>query len=201
MRIVPMIAAAGLLATAGCGGTRQDADEPSGEFRLSVAAASFPAAQTMAESARLRIDVRNDDQRTLPNVAVTVETKPDGSGAAPAAFAVADRNAELADTSKPVWIVDSGPKGGTTAYTNTWALGRLAPNRTTTFEWKLTAVRAGTYTINYRVSPGLDGKAKPAAGGPVTGSFKVTISDAPVPARVDDRGKVVRGKKAGSGSL
>jgi hypothetical protein len=156
----------------------------------------------MAQAARLRIDVRNDDEQTLPNVAVTVETKPSGgSGAAPVAFATADRDPELADTNKPVWIVDSGPKGSTTAFTNTWALGRLAPNRETTFEWRLTAVRAGTYTITYRVAPGLDGRAKAANGSRVTGSFKVTISDAPVPARVDGNGKVVRGEQAGSGAL
>jgi hypothetical protein len=201
MRIAPIIVVAGLLATAGCGGTRQDADEPAGEFRLGVTAASFPAQQTLAQGARLRIDVKNGDQRTIPNVAVTVETKASGSGAAPVAFGTADRNTELADKSKPVWIVDSAPAGGTTAYTNTWALGRLAPNRTTSFEWRLTAVRAGTYTVTYRVAPGLDGKAKAARGQQVTGSFKVTIDDAPVPARVDGKGKVVRGEKARAGAL
>ena len=37
--------------------------------------------------------------------------------------------AGLADPERPVWIVDAGPRGGTTAYTNTWALGPLPRRR------------------------------------------------------------------------
>jgi hypothetical protein len=188
--------AAALLATAGCGGTRQDANEPSGQFKVGVTGASFPAKQTIAESARLKISVRNTDSRAVSNVAVTVQTKPTRPGAAPLSFGVADSDTRLADTAKPVWIVDAGPGGGTTAYTNTWALGQMSPGETKTFTWELTAVQAGTYTVDYRVAPGLNGKARAAGGQNVSGSFKVTISDKPVPARVDDNGNVVRGKKA-----
>ena len=191
---------AALLATAGCGGTRQDADEPSGQFKVSVTSASFPAKQTIAQPSRLKIAVRNADNRALPNVAVTVQTKPSRSGAAPLAFGQADSDSRLADTGKPVWIVDNGPNGGTTAYTNTWALGRMSPGETKTFTWRLTAVKAGTYTVAYRVAPGLDGKARPAGGQHIRGSFEVTISDKPVPARVDDNGNVVRGQKARAAS-
>ena len=40
-----------------------------------------------------------------------------------AAFAEASEQPGLADPSRPVWVVDDGPTGGTTAYTNTgpWA--------------------------------------------------------------------------------
>ena len=175
---------------------RQDANEPSGQFKVGVTRASFPAKQSIAGSARLRISVRNTDSRAIPNVAVTVQTKPNHAGAAPLAFGEADSDTRLADTAKPIWIVDVGPGGGTTAYTNTWALGRMSPGETKTFTWKLTAVQAGTYTIAYRVAPGLNGKARLAPGGNAGGSFKVTISDKPVPARVDDNGNVVRGQKA-----
>jgi hypothetical protein len=185
-----------LFATAGCGGARQDADEPSGQFNVGVTSASFPAQQTIAQSTRMKIQVRNTDKRELPNVAVTVTTKPTRAGAAPIAFGEADSDTRLADTAKPVWIVDAGPGGGTTAYTNTWALGKMFPGETKTFTWKLTAVKAGTYTVAYRVAPGLDGKARPAGGATTRGSFSVTISDKPVPARVDDNGNVVRGEKA-----
>jgi hypothetical protein len=194
-----LVAAAGLAALlGGCGGTRQDADEPSGSFKVTVTDASFPAKQTIAQPVRMKIEVRNTDRRELPAVSVTVATRPDQTGAAPLAFGQAASDTRLADTAKPVWIVDTGPKGGTSAFTNTWSLGRMSPGETKTFLWEVTAVKAGTYTIGYRVSPGLDGKAEPARGSRNRGVFRVTISDKPVPARVDDKGNVVRGEEAGS---
>lgn len=196
--LVAAAVAAALLATGGCGGKRQDDDEPSGQFRVSVTSASFPAKQTIAQSSRLRIEVKNSDQRTVPNVAVTVATKPERSGAAPLAFGEAAADTQLADTGKPVWILDRPPAGGDSAYTNTWALGRLAPGEVKTFTWQLTAVKAGTYTVTYRLAPGLDGKAKVAGGEHARGSLQVTISDQPVPARVGDDGKVIRGEQPGS---
>jgi hypothetical protein len=192
--------AAAVLATTGCGGTRQDADEPAGDYRVRVTDASFPAKQTIAQPARLRIEVRNADTRAVPNVAVTVQTKPRRAGAAPLAFAQATTDTRLADSGKPIWIVDSGPAGGDSAYTNTWALGALRPGETKTFEWRLIAVKPGTYTVDYRVAPGLDGKARVARGERAKGAFEVTISDEPVPSHVGDDGNVIRGEEAGSGS-
>jgi hypothetical protein len=185
------------VALVGCGGSRQDANEPKGEFTLEVVDASFPARQTTAQHSTMRISVRNTDDRELPDLAVTVETAP-ARGEAATAFAVASNDARLADKNRPVWILDRAPTGGESAYTNTWALGRMSPGQTREFEWRLTAVRAGDYTVNYRVSPGLNGKAVPANGQHTTGSFKVTISDDPVPARVNGKGEVVR-EPAGSG--
>jgi hypothetical protein len=199
-RCVAVAVVLSVLALAGCGGQRQDADEPSGSFHVGVTGASFPAKQTIAQPTRLRIAVRNTDKRELPNVAVTVQTKAAHAGAAPLAFGEADSDTRLADTAKPVWILDRGPAGGDSAYTNTWALGRMFPGETKTFTWHLTAVKSGSYTVSYRVAPGLDGKARATGGSRVTGSFRVTISDKPVPARVDDNGNVVRGKKARAGS-
>jgi hypothetical protein len=191
-RAAAVALAVSALAVAGCGGERQDADELEGEFTLDVVAASFPARQSIAQRSRLRIAVRNTDDRELPNLAVTIKTEPDDGDEAPVAFAQAADDARLADPRRPVWIVDHGPEGGTSAYANTWALGRVLAGQTKEIEWRLTAVKAGTYTVNYRVSPGLDGKAVPANGQRTTGSFRVTISDAPVPARVNDQGEVVR---------
>jgi hypothetical protein len=190
--------AAGLVALTGCGGEQQDANEPRGEFRIRVTKATFAATQSIAEQSRLRIDVRNADSKTVPNVAITVATKPTTEGGAPIAFAASAADARLADAGKPVWILDDEPAGGTTAVTNTWALGPLRPGETKTFEWALTAVSAGTYTLDYEASPGIDGRAAAAAGERVGGSFKVVIADDPVPARVDDDGNVVRGEEAGA---
>jgi hypothetical protein len=182
------------LALAGCGGERQDADEPEGEFTLEVLEASFPERQTTAQRSILRLSVRNTDDRDLPNLAVTIATEGSGSGDPAGAFAVAGDDPRLADNSRPVWIVDRGPEGGDTAATNTWALGPMFPGETRDVEWRLTAVRPGTYTVNYSVSPGLQGKAVPAGGQRTTGSFEVVISDEPVPARVNAEGEVVRGR-------
>jgi hypothetical protein len=74
-------------------------------------------------------------------------------------------------------------------------LGRLEAGATKTFRWKLTAVEPGSYTIKYRVSPGLNGKAK--LNGRADGSFKVKIDDKPVPARVNAKGEVVRSEAPG----
>lgn len=190
---------AALAVFSGCGAQRQDADEPSGNFRVDIADASFPAKQSIAEQSTMRIRVHNADKATVPNVAVTVETKGAHPGDAPTAFAQDKNDSRLADPSRAVWVLDQEPKGGTTAYTNTWALGPLRSGESKTFEWKLTAVQAGDYSVAYRVSPGLDNKAKLAAGSKSRGTFTVSVSDKPVPARVNSKGQVVRGEQAGAG--
>jgi hypothetical protein len=184
---------------AGCGsGPRQDADEPSGSYKLEVAAAKFPASQSIAQDSRMIVTVRNDDTKAAPNVAVTVETDPSKAGQGTVAFGQRVDDSRLSDNERPVWIVNEGPPGGDSAATNTWALGRLGAGETKTFTWKVTAVEAGSYTLRYRISPGLAGKAKLASGGRTDGLFKVTIDDKPVPARVDDDGNVVRGEAPGA---
>jgi hypothetical protein len=188
-----------LACVAGCGGERQDEDEPRGEFTLQVVGAEFPERQSIAERSTLRLEVRNTDDRELPNLAVTVETDPAAGGQPGAAFAQEGADSRLADPARPIWVLDRGPEGGESAYTNTWSVGPLFPGQTKELEWRLTAVRAGSYTVNYRVSPGLDGKAIAANGQRTEGSFRVTIADEPVPARVNDDGEVVRGEEAGRG--
>ena len=187
------------LLAAGCGGSpRQDADEPKGNYRLEVADAKFPASQSIAQSATMSIRVRNADTKAAPNVAVTVETDAGKPGEGTAAFGQRVDDSRLSDPERPVWVVNTGPAGGDSAATNTWALGRLKAGQTKEFRWKVTAVQAGSYTIKYRISPGLDGRARLARGGRTDGSFKVRIDDKPVPARVDDDGNVVRGEEPGA---
>ena len=192
--------AAALALLAGCGGGEaQDADEPEGRYRLEVVSASFPARQSLADKPTMRIRVRNpDSSKTVPNVAVTVETEGARPNDGPVAFAQSSSDPRLADSNRPVWILDQGPRGGTSAYANTWTLGPLKGGQTKTFVWKLTAVEPGEYSLSYRVAPGLDGKARLDSGSQARGSFDVTIADDPVPARVNDAGEVVRGEEAGA---
>jgi hypothetical protein len=184
----------GAIALSGCGGgERQDADEPSGSYRLEVTRAEFPEQQQLAERSSFVVEVRNADSKTVPNVAVTVKTDPPNQGEAPVAFGARETDPDLADPTRPVWIVDRGPEGGESAYVNTWSLGALRPGESRLFEWRVTAVKAGDFTVNYEVAPGLDGKAKLASGSDgATGSFSVKIDDTPPQARVDENGDVVR---------
>jgi hypothetical protein len=182
------------LALAGCGAERQDENEPEGEFTLQVVDASFPERQSTAQSATLRISVRNTDDRELPNLAVTIKTTAPGGGEVASAFGQSSDDQRLADDDRPIWVVDEGPTGGASAYTNTWSVGRTFPGQTRELEWKLTAVRPGAYTVDYTVAPGLDGRAVAAGGQRTMGSFDVEISADPVPARVGKNGEVIRGE-------
>jgi hypothetical protein len=198
MRRVVLVAVV-LAAGCGGGGARQDADEPSGSFKVEVVSASFPRLQHIAQTVRLRVRVRNADTRVLP-VAVTVETRPPTPGVAPAAFGQGSLDPELADSVRPVWVLDRGPLGGDTAAVNTWSSGGLRPGQSRLLTWTLVAAKAGTYTVVYRVSPGLAGKAKAAAGARTEGRLNVTIDDEPVPARVGGDGQVIRGGSDQPGS-
>ena len=184
------------LAFAACGDERQDADAPSGRFDLDVTDASFPAEQRIAEASTLRLEVENTGDREIPNLAVTVETEPAQDGQAPVAFGQSTDDPTLAASARPVWIVDEGPAGGDTAYTNTWAVGPLGEGESRAVEWKVTAAKAGAYKLGWRVAPALEGDVS-LGDGRTEGEFDVTIADDPVPARVGEDGEVVRGDDAG----
>ena len=184
-------------ALAGCGGgERQDANEPSGKYRMEVTDASFPSDQKLAKRSQLKITVRNTGDSTVPNVAVTVhgfDERLEGRG--------------LADPERPVFVIngqpkdiggfpeskDAAPEGGETAYVDTWALGKLPAGEERTFKWSVTAVRGGDYKLDYEVAAGLDGKAKAVGvGGSVPrGQFAGTISDAAPNTRVADDGRTI----------
>ena len=172
--------------TAGCGGgERQDKNEPSGTFNVDVVNASFPSKQRLAKQEQLVVEVRNTGRHSVPNVAVTIDP----------GFSTREDRQDLADPNRPIWIVDRGPEGGTTAYTNTWALGALGPGKTKRFVWRVTAVRSGSYDVHYRVAAGLNGKAKAEGpnGNSPEGSFSVNVSGKPAQATVDPAtGAVVR---------
>ena len=188
-----------VLAVAGCGGgDPQDANGPEGDFPVEVVKATFPSDQKLAKSSKLVITVRNAGDRTVPNAAVTVAGFDYRKGDDP----------ELADASRPVFAIDgvqveigglpeakdAAPRGCETAYVNTWACGPLRPGREKTFEWSVTAVKAGPYKIGWRVAAGLDGNARAVlAGGDRAprGSFSGTISDEPPDVRVADDGKTI----------
>ena len=77
------------------------------------------------------------------------------------------------------------PYNSDSALTNTWTVGPVPAGADAhRSSWKVTAVRAGTYSLRYRVAAGLDGKAIAESfdgSGPPKGSFIARISRAPHP--------------------
>lgn len=196
------------LALAACGsGTRQDAHEPKGNFPVQ-ASATWTTSQRLSQHTKLVITARNTGSKPVPDVAVTIT---DGNPSDPHLGTKAQAFQELlnmpglASQSRPVWIVDQapgpcgyscqsgGPGAAVTAYSNTWALGSLAPGKSVTFDWHLTAVQAGTHYVYWQVAAGLNGKAKAitSGGGPPQGAFTVKVAQAPAQAYVNNNGQVV----------
>jgi hypothetical protein len=182
MRAAAVIAAAFLIAGCG-GGESQDADEPEGDFRVEVVNASFPEEQKLAKRSTMEITLKNVDQRTIPNVAVTVKS-----------FDRKKEDEDLADPSRPVFVVNRGPQGGETAFVDTYALGPLRAGEEKTFSWNVTAVQAGPYKLDWSVAAGLHGKAKAVDAdgrGAPRGTFSGRIDDEPPDTRVADDGRTV----------
>ena len=190
------------------GGQSQAANEPSGNFPVR-AAASFPRSQRLAQHSRMVLVVHNTGSKTIPNVAVTIcnvtcaYNAPRGTGSSAGAFSANITQEGVANPSRPIWIVDTPPKpctapscsqgglgGAVTAYSNTWALGALAPGKTATFIWRVTAVQPGVHVVAWQVAAGLNGKAK--AVGTRNGHITVLIRKAPAKTYVTNSGKVVQ---------
>jgi hypothetical protein len=189
------------LGVAGCGGSgdRQDANEPSGTYKVVVSQASFPRRQRLSDDAVMKITVKNVDSKTIPNVAVTVSNDDGDKGGA--GFTTRSSDTTLSDPTRQLWIVDQGPHGGDTAYVSTWALGALKPGRTRTFEWHVTPVVAGTHTLRWHVAAGLNGRAlaRTRDGQDAAGTFKVSVSQKAPAVKVDPKtGDVVPADGASS---
>lgn len=196
-------ACAALIASGCGGGARQDAGEPARTYQLQLSSVAFQPKQSVSKPASLRIRVHNSDTRTVPNLAVTIDS-----------FYYTEKYPELAADKRPIWVVERGPGaiasppvqsesvsppgGGQTAYVNTWALGPLAPGATQTFEWKVVPVKSGKHEVHYEIAAGLAGKAKsaPASGGrPLDGALTADIAPAPPSRHVDpSTGRVVAGQ-------
>ena len=80
-----------------------------------------------------------------------------------------------------------------TAYSNTWALGRLRPGRTARFDWSVTPAQAGKHVVAWQVAAGLNGKAKAVLsdGSAPRGSFAVKVDNAPAQSYVNNNGQIV----------
>lgn len=209
-----LVAAAAL---GGCGGTRQDVNEPSANFPVQVLTTHFPSAQRLSEHTHLVIAVRNAGTKPIPNLTVTIcnvtcrYPAPVGEGTSVAPFSQYFTMPGVASHSRPVWVVDKPPgvcsyscqQGGAgadaTAATNSWQRsGALAPGATAVFDWAVTAVAPGKFVVAWQLAAGQYGKAKAVVaigtspcGRTPCGSLPVTISQAPAQSYVNDAGQIV----------
>ena len=210
-----MVGVVASLALTACGSsTNQAAKEPSGKFKVSVDAATFPSSQTLSQHTHLVLRLHNAGSKAIPDLAVTIcnvtcsYKAPKGEGSSAGAFASNISQSYVANPSRPTWVVDRGPgpcryscqNGGAgayvTAYANTWALGhRLRPGQTVTFDWALTAVTPGSHVIAWQIAAGLNGKAKAvlANGMQPGGTFVVKINSKPQQSYVNNAGQIVQG--------
>ena len=182
-------AAVALTLAAGCGDDDQDAEQPA-SYRVAVPVASFPERQQLAHAVTLAIAVKNTGSRTIPNVSATLLTN-GADGTVAGAFSRISDEQGLASRTRPVWIVDEGP--GETAFGNTWALGSVAPHRTRTFRWRVVPVRAGRYTIRWRLFGSTTGQSRLRLqnGEAPKGSLPARVSGKPSQVRVTEDGSIV----------
>jgi len=198
------VAVAALLAA--CGGSSSDANQPAGTFHVKVVTAQFPTEQRLGQTSLLRIGVRNTGQKAVPALTVTASIAGKQGQDSSLPFGIHDPQPGLAKADRPVWVLaehfpklagSSEPGGAETSNRKTFDLGPLKPGSTTEAVWKLSAVKAGRYTLLYKVDAGLSGTAKAEGPGGVApgGSFAVKISSVPPNVVVTDSGEVVEAGK------
>lgn len=204
-----MIAAGSLAA---CGeGSSSDSNEKAGTYRVKVVKAEFPTAQRLGQTSLLRLGIRNDGNKTVPAATVTISIDGKAGETSSLPFGVHDPQPELAQPDRPVWVLAEGspqiagtdnptvaggvknPGGGGTSSPKTFDLGPLKAGKEVEATWKLSAVRAGQYTVLYGVGAGLskETKAETAGGVKPGGSFVVTIAERSPDTTVNDAGEIV----------
>lgn len=200
------MAVAALLAA--CGGeSSSDSNEAAGTYRVNVTDASFPTEQRLGQTSQLRLGVRNVSKKTIPALTVTITVAGKRGSESSLPFGVHDPQAGLAQADRPVWVLaehyprlaDSDQSGGaTTSNRKTFDFGPLKAGASTDAVWKLSAVKAGKFTLLYRVDAGLSGEAKAVTGkndAAPGGSFATEISSELPETEVTDDGEIVEVKK------
>jgi len=202
---VAAMAVAALLAACG-GDSSSDATEPKGNYDVRVTDVSFPTEQLLGQTSLLRIAVRNTGEKTLPTLAVTISIAGRQGQTSSLPFGIRDPQPGLAQPDRPVWVLAatyprlsgaSDPGGASTSSPKTFSFGPLKPGATTKAVWKLSAVKAGRFTLLYDINAGLRGSAKARTSGDVApgGSFATEISAALPDTEVTDSGAVVEKKQ------
>lgn len=195
------MAVAALLGACGGGEASSDANQPAGTYDVKVTDASFPTEQRLGQTSLLALGVRNTGKKALPSLTVTISIAGREGQTSSLPFGISDPQTGLAQPDRPVWVLAQGyprlagssdPGGATTSNRKTFSFGPLKPGATTKAVWKLSAVKAGEFTVLYRIDAGLSGTAKAETNGvPAGGSFATAISAVPPDTEVTDSGEVV----------
>lgn len=192
---------------AACGGeeSSSDANEPEGTYEVKVTKADFPAEQQLGQTYLMKLGVRNESEKTIPALTVSVSIKGKEGQTSTLPFAIHDPQPELAQPDRPVWVLaehypkfagDPAPGGSEGSNEKTFDFGPLKAGKSADLVWKLSAVKAGKYVLLYTIDAGLGGKAKAETSGGDTpgGSFAVEISSAEYGTEVTGSGEVVEKK-------
>jgi hypothetical protein len=194
------LAAAALLGA--CGESSSDANEATGTFHVKVTEARFPTAQKLGQTSLLQLGIRNTGKRTVPALTVTFTIAGKEGVESSLPFGVREPQPQLAQPERPVWVLaqtfprlqgSSAPGGASTSNRKTFDFGPLKPGATTEAVWKLSAVRAGKFTLLYTIDAGLSGEANAKTEGGVRpgGSFQTEIASRLPETEVTDSGEVV----------
>lgn len=189
-----------------CGESSSDANEPTGTFQVKVTEAKFPTKQKLGQTSLLQLGVRNAGKRTIPGLTVTFTIAGKRGVESSLPFGVSDPQPELAQPERPVWVLaqtyprlygSSNPGGASTSNRKTFDFGPVKHGETVKAVWKLSAVKAGKYTLLYSVDAGLSGASKAKTGNGVTpgGSFATEITSQLPETEVTDSGEIVEIKK------
>ena len=205
-----VLAMAVLLAACG-GGSPSDSNEKPGTYKVAVTEASFPTKQSIGQTSLMKIDVENTGKETVPALTVTVNIQGKNGTDARIPFAIHDPQAGLAGPDRPVWVLaatyprragSSAPGGAETSNAKTYSFGPLKPGKSVEAVWKLSAVRAGKYTVGYEIDAGLSGEAKAETSSGVRpgGTFVTNISTELPETEVNAAGEIVEIERGGKQS-
>lgn len=199
------VAVAVLLAA--CGESSSDSNERAGKYEVRVTEASFPTEQKLGQTSVLALGIENNGDKTVPDLTVTITVAGKEGSNSSLPFGIRDPQAGLAQADRPVWVLAQGypkfvgsdePGGASTSNRKTFALGEVKPGESADAVWKLSAVKAGKFTLLYRIDAGLSGEAKAVTGKDEVapgGSFATEISKATPDVEVTDDGEVVEIEK------
>lgn len=158
------LAVACAFALSACGGQEQNADAETGTWQASVLEWNFPKEQPLGTPVDFELKIRNDDERAIPEVVVTIsglKTKVQQPGAA----------SEV----RPVWLPNEVNYADVTPYNaalaTTYNLGSLASGDTKTYKLPLTPLRRGEHQVGYTLAAGLYGGAR------IVGDDDQTLAD------------------------
>jgi hypothetical protein len=195
--VLGVLLAAGV---ASCGGTRQDANEPEGNFPVSIVSADFPSKQQLAQNTNLTLAVENSGDKAIPDLAITIFTTSNASTGesttttgttdtgstttsqelptAQGSFSVRSEQEGLAIPFRPVWILEEGfPR-----YEGATATAGAEAAQTDTYAFGELAPKA-TKSIVWNVTPVQAGTYtvhyRVAAG--LEGKAKAVTADGSVP--------------------